>query len=221
MPNQPHENEMVRQALGQVGAVYSDQLIGNTFFAAVSGCPRDHIFNYVKFLDDRAFRTNLELTDRIPVNCLVSGSTDRHGTRFAVKHSVVYINRSVATSGTLIHELLHALSHNDWYLWAAFKPGGLNEALTEYFTRKVVKKATDATFMVDRTGTYDDELAALLRMKEATKQATALPVGRIGRKQAQLPPPTPVKLGADLRMAYFRGQISPSLNQAVMYYQLR
>ena len=223
MPNTTQEDAMVYQALNQLATVYGDHLNGNAFLLSVLGAPRDQLFNFVSFMDDGPFRTNLMLTGKVPVNCQVNGSTDRQGTRYALRHAVVYINRTFATPGTVLHELLHALSHNDWYIWSAFKKPGLNEAVTEYFTRKVIKKTADNTFRVDRTGTYEDELTSLLGMKAGAKQASALPFvrgGRRGQAQAQAPAQAPaVSLGTDLRDAYFKGSVSPRLNDAMAFYQ--
>jgi hypothetical protein len=220
MPNTPQEDQLVRDAVNQLSKVYSDYLIGNRFVLGVLGCPSNQLFNWVHFLDDAPFRSNLQLSGKIPDGCQVRGSTDRQGTRFAKDHSVVWINRSAATAGTVLHELLHALSDNSWYLWAYSKKPWLNEATTEYLTRKVIKKTDNATFQEDRTGTYEDELGNLKQMKTMTKQAFSMPMVRTGRRQQQQLPPnqSATSLKADICAAYFRGQFAQRLNDALALY---
>src|SRR4051812_17056239 len=121
MPNKTEEDNLVREAVNQISFYYGKHMGGNQFLQGLLGSPANQLFNYVHFLDEGAFRSNLQLTAKIPVGCQVAGSTDRLGIRFAKLHSVVYINRVCATAGTVLHELLHALSHNDWYLWSFTK----------------------------------------------------------------------------------------------------
>jgi len=219
MPNTPEEDRLVKEAMNQLSKLYGTYLMGNHFVLGVLSCPSNQLFNYVHFLDDPAFRSNLQLSGRIPVGCQVNGSTDRQGTRFAKDHSVVWINRSVATAGTVLHELLHALSDNSWYLWAFSKKPWLNEGVTEYLTRRVVKKTDKDVFQVDRTGTYDGELGNLKQMKAMTKQAFSMPMVRTGRRQQQAQPnQAPTSLRDDICKAYFQGQFSQSLVDALALY---
>jgi len=217
MPNTREEDQLVKQAINQLSNLYGDYILGNPFVMGVLGCPSGSLFNYVHFLDDGPFRKTLLLSGKIPDGCQVRGSTDRQGTRFAKDHSVVWINRSVATAGTVLHELLHALSDNTWYLWAYSKKPWLNEGVTEYLTRRVTKKADDDSFREDRSGTYEDELASLKQMRTMAKQASSMPVVRNGRRQPQPPQPeqAPKSLREDICDAYFRGKFSQNLNDAV------
>ena len=223
MPNTDQENQLIREAVNQLSKVYADYLSGNHFLLGVMGCPSHQLFNYVHYLDDGAFRNNLQLSGRVPVNCQVFGSTDRVGTRFAKDHSVVWINRSIATAGTLVHELLHALSDNSWYLWAYSKKTWLNEGVTEYLTRKVIKKTDKDVFQVNRNGIYEGELGSLKQMKTMAKQAASMPMVRGGRRNQQpqqqpQPNQPPASMKADICAAYFQGQFSQSLIDSLSLY---
>jgi hypothetical protein len=221
MANTPQENQLIRLALLELSRVYSNYLTTNKFFQDLLGCASDMLFNYVKFQDDAPFRTNLQLTGKIPEGCTVSGSTDRQGTRFALLHSVVYINRAVATGGTVLHELLHALSHNAWYLWASTNKKWLNEGVTEYLTRKVIKKAANSQFEVARDGTYDSEFATFKNVKAQAKLQATMPAGGVRPRkkavQATQPAQNQESLTKLVCNAYFLGQVSSSnaLAQAI------
>lgn len=214
--NTPQENLLARNALNQLVVFYGQYMTNSHFFNSVLAAPSDQFFNYIKFMDNIPFQTNLQLSGKIPDGCQVNGSTDRVGTRFAHLHSVVYINRLVATAGTVVHELLHACSHNDWYLWALFKPNNLNEAVTEYLTRKITRKSTEDIFLIDRTGIYERELEFLLGAKKIAKTATMTAKGgRRGRNAPQQPVQPERSLGDDIRQAYFTGQVPNRLSDAL------
>jgi hypothetical protein len=90
MPNTPQEDQLVRDTMNQLSKVYSDYLIGNRFVLGVLGCPSNQLFNWVHFLDDAPFRSNLQLSGKIPDGCQVRGSTDRQGTRFQEDRTGTY-----------------------------------------------------------------------------------------------------------------------------------
>jgi hypothetical protein len=146
--NTTPETAIIKNALTLITVKYVDHVKSNPNLPALMTNPNV----VVNFKDQTVFETNLALTSKPKVGCRVNGFTDyMHG------KPIVYINRASYTPATVIHELLHFLSHPDFN--KGFKPEVV-EGVTEYFTRKVQGRATDnfAQFRVDRTGIYDTEL---------------------------------------------------------------
>lgn len=207
MPNTPTENQLAKRAAVEINQVYQAYVQNDRFLTALLHASNDDVVHYVKFYDNGAFMTNLRLFDQVPTGCHVSAFTDRGGKPLAitgsigtvqgnVAHSTVYVNRSAATAGTLIHEYLHAVSSPGWFMFTASKPG-INEAVTEYFTRKVLKKSGDAAFSgINRAGIYDNDLAQLLEAKG------------VGKTQGP-------GLTTDLKNAYFKGTISNRITEVI------
>jgi hypothetical protein len=124
MPNTDQENARARQA-AQLLLIQYRQHVTDGILQTIGIAGDRDIQNYVKFYDDQPFRMNLMTFDPAPPEgCRVSGFTDRAGKPLIISdtvgkpvvsgsasHSVVYINRDCATAGTIVHELLHAVSH--------------------------------------------------------------------------------------------------------------
>ena len=83
----------------------------------------------VKFMDNAPFMQNLMLSHLPQTGCTVNGFADS-----LTNPPTIYINRSHASPSTLIHELLHLLTHQTFNQHTSSR---LNEGVTEYFTRKV------------------------------------------------------------------------------------
>jgi hypothetical protein len=213
MPNTTAENQRARQAativLSEYRAYVSDPLLTH-----LTSADDIELAHYIKFYDDGPFSTNLKLFDAgPPTGCHVSAFTDRPGKPLLInnnlgkpvmgstKHAVVYVNRDHATAGTLVHELLHAVSSLGWYLWAASKQPNPNEAVTEWLTRRALKRTTDTDFQnVDRSANYQ---ADFRNWKEAKTQLKA-EVGDIGNT---------------IRLAYFQGTVSTQMDQVMGMFQ--
>ncbi len=93
---------------------------------------------YVKFMDDQPFRTNLSFTGSSNTNrnCRTTAFTSpKFGGSPGEKE--IYINRDAANPSTIVHELFHFFTHADFTNGV---PPQLNEAVTEYFTRKTLQK---------------------------------------------------------------------------------
>lgn len=148
MGNTTDETAIVKNALALIAVKYSDQVKSNRNLVDLLVKPNV----VVHFMDQNVFETNLALSTKPKVGCRVNGFTD-----YLSGKPIVYMNRASCTPATVIHELLHFLSHPDFN--KAFKPE-IVEGITEYFTRKVQGRATDklVEFKVDRTGIYDTEI---------------------------------------------------------------
>ena len=214
MTNTTQENALARQA-AQLLLIQYRQYISDTLLQTI-GCAGDvEMQHYVKFYDDPAFRKILLTFDPAPPQgCRVSATTDRSGKPLIVtgadgtsvvsgtaSHSVVYINRSCASAGTVVHELLHAVSHMNWYMWSAFQKPSPNEGVTEWLTRKALKHATAPVFQnIDRSAAYQMDYQNFKTAKAQMKQDVNT-------------------ISDELKAAYFRGEIRPNLTMMVGMFQ--
>jgi hypothetical protein len=148
----PAEKALFKQALG---------LIANKYYAFIKVNPQVMTLmskpeTLVRFLDNGPFNTNRALTkSTVNAGCTVTGFTDR-----LTNPPTIYINRTVANAGTIVHELLHYLTSKTFE--QSFSDA-IVEGTTEYFTRKVlgqqmVQVAAFGAFNVSRAAHYDDEL---------------------------------------------------------------
>jgi hypothetical protein len=111
----------------------------------------------VHFLDAGDFDL-LRKTAKIMLKpgCTTTGFTD-----YMPNPPKIYINRSVASAGTIVHELLHYLTSRTFE--QSFSKD-IIEGATEYFTRNVLGQTTVnpnsafAAFVGDRSRHYDEEL---------------------------------------------------------------
>jgi hypothetical protein len=210
MPNTSQENGLARQAAQLLMLKYREYLT-DALLQKIGSAGDFEIQNYVKFYDDQAFRMNLITFDPTPPQgCRVSAFTDRQGKPLIINdtegkalisgssaHSVVYINRSCATAGTLVHELLHAVSHMNWYLWAMMQSPNPNEAVTEWLTRRALKGATMQAFQnIDRSSAYQQDFQTFKTAKGQMKEDVA-------------------DIGDQIRAAYFRGITNGNLSTVI------
>jgi hypothetical protein len=133
MPNLPTERERLKRALGLIAGKYSRWLGGNPRLLTLMGSKPADFDNHIHFEDERAFLVSYySIYKEALLSCQLLGffvGTNRAD----VFH--LYINRSKASDNTIVHELFHLLAHENFK--ANVKSPSLNEAITEYFTRKV------------------------------------------------------------------------------------
>lgn len=112
---------------------------------------------FVRFLDAGDFN-KVRATTRILLKpgCTTTGFTDH-----LTNPPTIYINRSVASPGTIVHELLHYVTNRTFE--RSFSDA-IIEGATEYFTQKVLGQATVrsnaafSAFIGGRSGHYEEEL---------------------------------------------------------------
>lgn len=156
MANTAEENALAQTAFRAIARRYTEHFHMNpsvTGFvkAMLAGGPG--VGNYVKFTDGDVFDKIRAMSDRgkATATCAVAGFTSYVvGNRYERE---IYVNRRYANSSTIIHEMLHFLTHPQF--WMYVRPA-TTEAVTEYFTRKVIRNATEDEFDIDqRKGRYD------------------------------------------------------------------
>jgi hypothetical protein len=151
--NEATENQIVKNAVNLIFVKYSECVKSNSGVLDLL-TKTDTV---VKFMDEEPFLKNLMLSEKPKVGCKVNGFTD-----YLTGTPIIFINRGSCTPATVIHELLHFLSHKNFN--EAFAPEFI-EGITEYFTRKVQGRAADKEpfkqFKVDRSGIYDSEFSVV------------------------------------------------------------
>jgi hypothetical protein len=155
MANTDQENLLAISAFKQISARYigfftMNKSVTNFCQTMVTG---QNIELYVKFKDHVPFMTNFQLGGGQPQGsaCAVCGFTSPKPNNKYDKE--MYINRQFANASTVIHEMLHFLTHPQFWMYVS---PNITEAVTEYFTRKVVKSASDTDFdLSQRAGRYD------------------------------------------------------------------
>jgi len=146
------EKQQIQQALHLISIKYSEYIAHNPSVQTLMTS-----YNVlVKFMATGPFMMNLRLSGQAPSGCTVNGFTD-----YLTHPPTIYINRGTATPATLVHELLHYLTHANFREAFKTKPDVI-EGVTEYFTRKVLGrvdhgKDLEEQFNVDRTGIYDTQ----------------------------------------------------------------
>jgi hypothetical protein len=129
MGNTREQIALAKQAFGLIHAKYGtwlDPVMLQQFHAANT----DHLF---RFMASGPFNTNLMLSDKPKTGCTTHAFVSRDD-----DDPVIWINADIVKPPTLVHELLHYFTHPRFR--AAVTPE-LNEAVTEYFTRKLVNLA--------------------------------------------------------------------------------
>ncbi len=175
MSNSEQENQLAVSAFNAIFGKYRDAISKNPsqdvteFINAMQ--KRTDVMTYVKFYDHEQFlgifnSSRLFLGQgRIEFKgCVLAGFTGR---RVATKtEREIYINRQHANPGTVVHEMLHFLTHSQFSMYTENKPA-LVEAITEYFTRRVIvstnsgrrwysfKKPKQEFSLDQRKGRYD------------------------------------------------------------------
>lgn len=130
MPNTPTDRQKLKTALNLIANKYSNWINGNGRLMALLGCNDNQFDVLIKFLDEGPFMTNYQITNGAPpLGCHVNGFFSTF-----IQPFEIYINRTRASDSTLIHELLHLLTDENFNRNVSSK---LNEGVTEYFTRKV------------------------------------------------------------------------------------
>jgi hypothetical protein len=152
MANTPEERQRFRQALALIADKYRDRIAGNTNLLALLGADSGQFDQMVKFMDNDPFMTNLQLTGKPPIGCTVNGFTD-----YLTDPPTIFVNRTHASASTLIHELLHFLTHPNFTAQVQTR---LLEGTTEYFTRKVQGIANPVTMAAFKSprASYTEEL---------------------------------------------------------------
>ncbi len=131
MPNTPADRHKLKLALHLIANKYGNWIGGNERMLALIGCTDIKFDVLVKFLDEAQFMPNYQLTNgALAVGCYVNGFFSTA----LVKPFELYINRTRASDSTLVHELLHLLTHETFRRNVSSR---LTEGVTEYFTRKV------------------------------------------------------------------------------------
>ena len=146
------------------------------------------IENYVKFMDSNAFMANFGRSS-LGSNCAICGFTAPKVTDKYDRE--MYINRTFANPSTVVHEMLHFLTHP--LFWGYVEPT-IVEAVTEYFTRKVIKSSNSDDFDISqREGRYDEHHTFLTQTRQILKSPPR-------RGKAVTPPPNNY-----MKRAYFQG----------------
>ncbi|MBC7900531.1 MAG: hypothetical protein H7070_10825 [Saprospiraceae bacterium] len=213
MANTPTERQQLKTALTLIANKYADWMTGNQGLMALLGAREGDFDVMVKFMDEVPFISNYSLGQGAPpVGCQINGFFSK-----AIKPFEIYINRTRASPSTLIHELLHLLTHEIFNKNTSTR---LNEGVTEYFTRKV-QGAADAArypdFLAPRQS-YPTELGDVNATRNVIKTLVVpnVPAIRnqkmaIGRQRNPAFDPDPtggVSTDDMMKRAYFKGEIS-------------
>ncbi|HEY1987087.1 MAG TPA: hypothetical protein VGG85_16855 [Terracidiphilus sp.] len=126
---------------------------------------------YVKFMDNASFMNNYSMggSQKQGSKCAICGFTSpKTGNKYDRE---MFVNRQYANSSTVVHEMLHFLTHPQFWMYV---PSNITEAVTEYFTRKVVSSTADANFDISqRAGRYDTHHSFLSMGRGDIKSRTA------------------------------------------------
>lgn len=177
MANTPQENENVILAWDAITKRYGKWIketpsIKNLKKALRQG-KKGAVDQWVKFQDNAPFMRNYNIFGELqgkptPVfkTCVACGFTSPRATK--LDEFEIFINRDHGTLGTIVHELLHFVTHPNFNL---IIPDLANEAVTEYFTRKVLETSKKSELKtVDRSGNYADAHKSLLAKRVDLKK---------------------------------------------------
>lgn len=153
MPNTTEENQLAQTSFRLIAAKYTKYFMNTSVQGfAQAMLMGSNVEAYVKFRDQAAFLMNFNASGGTKTaNCRTLGFTSyRAG---STTEREIFINRTLANSTTIVHEMLHFLTHPTF--WHSV-PQQTTEAVTEYFTRKVIGHGKNANFTLDmRKGRYD------------------------------------------------------------------
>jgi hypothetical protein len=143
MPNTNTDAEVLqaKNAVALIAKKYQTYLFGNTNLLRLLGMPSSGKLNTViNFMNDVPFKIAQKnpglRKDRQDGACLVTGFT-----AFETGAPVIYLNRTLMTPATIIHELLHLLTHAGFYTKFRTQTNVV-EGMTEHFTRAVQGKTS-------------------------------------------------------------------------------
>ncbi|MBO0947260.1 hypothetical protein [Fibrella forsythiae] len=165
-------------ALALIKKRYGDYIEDNIFYKALLNDANRSL--YVKFLDKDNFLTAYRIySGKVPQECKATAfTTDPEPIR---NYPVIHVNRhrddNSSINATIVHELLHFLTHPLFTKVFTTDVGNNNfdEAVTEYFTRKVIEQkgiSADDTvqeFILSRKGIYDGHVAGLNKLRDTIK----------------------------------------------------
>lgn len=184
MANTAQENEHLNIGLSLLmSSKYGEYIKANTdhatFFEQYKRLGRNCFDTWFKFQDSSAFlvsrQSNPFSNSRSKAsNCTACAITVRSAKSLmnpAIHEQQIYFNRAHADQTTIVHELLHFFTHRKF---DAFVNSGINEAVTEYFTRKILSNVGDKTkakgFDIGaRANRYDKEHAAIMQFHAQAK----------------------------------------------------
>jgi len=156
MGNTLQENQLAVSAFKEISKKYAAFFSMNP--SVTSFCQTmimgQNVGIYVKFMDNSSFMSNFSAvgTQKLKSSCALCGFTSpKLGNKYDRE---MYINRQYANSSTVVHEMLHFLTHPQFWMYVTPQ---ITEAVTEYFTRKVLGSASDKTSfdVAQRAGRYD------------------------------------------------------------------
>lgn len=211
MSNTPLERSIFRSAVNMLRSRYGFWITSpnNTYLNDLQDAKLDVL---VSFMNHREFMTNRLLSGKPESGCTVLGFCD-----YLYATPKIYINRTHAKSTTVVHELLHFVTHDNFRKKV---PSLLNEGVTEYFTRKIQTKFHPTDEMADfkddrqsypdeyrRVGTLRTMVKVVLRPEALEARKQPIEIGR-QRHREFMPDPT---RGANTRhfvkKAYFEGDM--------------
>jgi hypothetical protein len=175
MSNTATENELAVSAFKAIVARYGKHLNINPSVKSFSEkmMSRQGVEVYIKFMDNTSFINNFSRSKSATrlANCAICGFTVP---QIANKYDrEMYINRQYANASTVVHEMLHFLTHP---LFASYVGPILIESVTEYFTRKVIGSTKDPAFDIgQRKNHYDTHHTLLGAQRGLLKLAPGRP----------------------------------------------
>ena len=155
MANTTQEDQLAISAFKQISKRYASSFNMNP--SVTSFCQTmmtgKNVGIYVKFMDNGPFTSNYNMSGskKQGSKCAICGFTSpKMGNKYDRE---MYVNRQYANASTVVHEMLHFLTHPQFWMYVSPQ---ITEAVTEYFTRKVVGAASDKDFdLSQRAGRYD------------------------------------------------------------------
>jgi len=158
MPNNPEENKLAIKAFELIEAKYGEYLHKNPSIINFSKAMKNPktVEAYVKFRDSDVFMRNCLRLPKLDAGCRINGFTCPRSENPYDRE--IFINRESAIEATVVHEMLHFLTHPRFmYLHRQ-----IIEAVTEFFTRQVIN-ASEIQYRV-----YDLEHSVLTEQKNRT-----------------------------------------------------
>ncbi len=202
MPNTDAERLRFKAALTLIANRYQTWISGTQQVGAILGASVSEFDRMVKFMDEGPFLTNLHVSGRPKTNCTYLGFTD-----YLSKPPTIYINRAKAPASTLVHELLHFLTHPTF---SKLAPPDLNEGITEYFTRKTQGSASSEKYgeFKPKRQSYDLEVAAVDARRAEIRNSVVPNIAVLRKSSPSLDPFRGTEAKDIVKRAYFRGELA-------------